>query len=93
MVSRKNKIYDLRYEVASERKTVTGFTLIPASDSNAKLQHMTEDEKFKKIQRHALNGELEKVKLLLSEFPVYKREDLKKMLILSASDRGLDLEI
>ena len=51
------------------------------------------DEKFKKIQRHALNGELEKVKLLLSEFPVYKREDLKKMLILSASDRGLDLEI
>ena len=32
------------------------------------------------------------VKEILSEFPVFKREDLKKMLIRSASERGKSLE-
>ena len=44
------------------------------------------------IQRYAFDGDIQSVKKMLSEFPVFKREDLKKMLIKSAISRGKNLE-
>ena len=44
------------------------------------------------IQRFAFDGDIQSVKKMLSEFPVFKREDLKKMLIKSAISRGKNLE-
>jgi hypothetical protein len=43
------------------------------------------------IQRHALKGESEEVHKLLLEFPEFKREDLKKMLVLSVETHGKTL--
>ena len=89
----KKKKYELSFEVASERKKITGYTLIPAPDCNAEAQHMKEHEAFQKIQRHAFNGDIQAVKELLLEFPVFKREDLKEMLIRSPAERGKTLEL
>ena len=90
---RKNRKYELRFEVASERKKIPGYTLITDLDCNAEAQHMREHEAFLKIQRHAFNGDILEVEELLLEFPEYKREDLKKMLIRSAAERGKTLEL
>ena len=54
---------------------------------------MKEHEAFLKIQRHAFSGDILAVEELLLEFPVFKREDLKKMLIRSAAERGKTLEL
>ena len=93
MGKRKNKKYEVRFEIASERKKITGYTLIPDHDRAAEAQHMKEHEAFQKIQRHALNEDIQAVKELLLEFPVFKREDLKKMLIRSVAERGKTLEL
>ena len=85
-------MHKFRYEVASERKIVSGYTLIPEADPSAKKEHISDHEKFKIIERYALDGDVETVKEMLSEFPVFKREDLKKMLIKSAASRGKSLE-
>ncbi len=89
----KNKKKELSFEVASESKKITGYTLITDLDCTAEAQHMKEHEAFLKIQRHAFNGDILEVEELLLEFPVYKREDLKKMLIRSAAERGKTLEL
>ena len=85
-------MHKFRYEVASERKTIRGFTSIPEADISAKKEHISDNEKFKKILRFALDGDVDSVKGMLSEFPVYKREDLKEMLIRSAAGCGKSLE-
>jgi len=92
MVNQKDKLYELRYEVASERRIVPGFTLIPAADPVAEVQHISEHENIKRIQRLAINGDSEAVKEMLKEFPSFKREDLKQMLKKSAAERGKELE-
>ena len=92
MEDKKNKLYQFRYEVASERKVIKGITIIPEADHGAAKQHISDDEKFKIIQRYAFDGDVDAVKELLSQFPVFKREDLKKMLIKSANGRGKSLE-
>ncbi|MGY8701025.1 MAG: hypothetical protein ACKVJ3_07695 [bacterium] len=85
--------YELRYEIASERNKIAGYTLIPESNRVAEAQHMSEHEAFQAIQRHALKGESEEVHKLLLEFPEFKREDLKKMLVRSVETHGKTLEL
>ena len=89
----KRKKNELSFEVASERKKIAGYTLITDLDCTVESQHMKEHEAFLKIQRHAFNGDILAVEELLLEFPVFKREDLKKMLIRSAAERGKTLEL
>ena len=91
MGKRKNKKNELRFEVARERKRITGYSLITDLDCAAEVKHMKEQVAFLKIQRHAFNGDIIAVEELLLEFPVFKREDLKKMLIRSAAERGKTL--
>ena len=93
MGKRKNKKYELNFEVASERKKITGYSLITDLDCAAEVKHMKEHEAFLKIQRHAFNGDILVLEEMLLEFPVFKREDLKKMLIRSAAERGKTLEL
>ena len=90
---KENNLYKFRYEVASERKILSGVTLIPEADPIARIEHISDHEKFKKIERHAFDGNADAVKEMLSEFPVFKREDIKKMLIKSAASRGKNLEL
>ena len=93
MGKRKNKKNELRFEVASERKKIAGYSLITDLDCAAEVKHMKEHEAFLKIQRHAFNGNILAVEELLLKFPVFKREDLKRMLIRSAAERGKTLEL
>ena len=93
MVKKKSVKYELRYEIASERNKIAGYTLIPKNNHSAEAQHMNEHKAFQAIQRHALKGESEEVNSLLLEFPESKREDLKNMLIRSVATHGKTLEL
>ena len=44
MEKKRSKKYELRFEVASERNKIPGYTLIPKHDRSAEAQHMTEHE-------------------------------------------------
>ena len=88
MKFKKNIKYEFRYEVASERKKIDGYTLIPKSNKESHPQHMSEHQLLQSIQRHALKEEYGDVERLLLEFPEFKRDDIKKMLIKSVADRG-----
>ena len=93
MGKKKSVKYELRYEIASERNKIAGYTLIPKNNHSAEAQHMNEHKAFQAIQRQALKGESEEVNSLLLEFPESKREDLKNMLILSVATHGKTLEL
>ena len=78
MEKKRSKKYELRFEVASERNKIPGYTLIPKHDSSAEEQHMTEHEALQVIQRYALRGDIEAVKRQLLEFPDIKEGTLRK---------------
>ena len=83
----------VRFEVASERRTIRGYSLIPESDPAAKDQHISEHLLLQDIQRLAQIGDSEGVKSLLLKFPESKREDLTTMLQKSAAEKGKVLEL
>ena len=83
----------VRYEVASERRTLREYSLIPESDPAAIEQDIWDHLLLLVIQRHALNGVSEGVKELLQKFPESKREDLSTMLQKSAAEKGKILEL
>jgi hypothetical protein len=85
--------YELLYEIASEMNKIAGYTLIPESNRVAEAQHMSEHEAFQAIQGHTLKGESEEVHKFLLEFPEFKREDLKKMLVRSVETHVKSLEL
>ena len=78
---RKNlRKYKYRYEIASERNKIPGYTLIPKSERTEEAVHLSEHELFQQIHRHAFKGEMEEVDKLLLELSEFKRKDLKSML-------------
>ena len=83
----------VRFEVASERRTISEYSLIPESDPKAKEQHISEHLMLQDIQRLAQIGDSDGVKELLTKFPESKREDLSKMLQKSTSEKGKTLEL
>ncbi len=83
----------VRFEVASERRTINEYSLIPESDPKAKEQHISEHLMLQDIQRLAQIGDSDGVKELLTKFPESKREDLSKMLQKSTSEKGKTLEL
>ena len=87
-------MHKINYEVASERATVKEHMLMPPNDGQWKHpEHLQEHEMMVNIQRLALNGEEEKVKESLLEWPEDKRKDLRKMLIDSVAEHGRTLNI
>ena len=83
----------VRFEVASERRTIREYSLIPESDPAAQEQHISEHIMLQDIQRLAHSGDSEGVKELLLKFPESKREDLGTMLRRSAAEKGKNLEL
>ena len=91
---RKNlRKYEFRYEIASERNKIAGYTLVPKNDRTVEEIHLSEHELFQKIQRHASKGESEDVQKLLLGFSEFKRKDLKSMLIKSVTTLGKTLTL
>ncbi|MBC8258183.1 MAG: hypothetical protein H8E38_04130 [SAR324 cluster bacterium] len=93
MANTKTKKYEFRYEVASERNKIPGYILTPKSNRSVETQLKSEHETLQEMQRSALKGELAEVRKQLLEFPEFKREDLKKMLIDSVAEHGRTLEL
>ena len=86
--------YKINFENATERATVKEHMLLPPNDGQVKHpEHLREHEMMVNIQRLALNGEEEKVKECLLEWPEDKRKDLRKMLIDSVAEHGRTLNI
>ena len=85
--------HHVRFEVASERRTIREYSLIPKSDPSAMEQHVSEHLILQDIQRLAQSGDSEGVKELLLKFPESKREDLSTMLQKSAAEKGKTLEL
>ena len=85
--------HHVRFEVASERRTLRGYSLIPESDPAAKEQHISEHQMLQDIQRIAQLGDSDGVKELLQKFPESKRDDLITMLQKSAAEKGKMLEL
>ena len=85
--------HHVRFEVASERRTIKEYSLIPESDPAAKEQHIAEHLMLQDLQQLAQNGDSEGVKELLVKFPESKREDLKELLQKSAIEKGKKLEL
>tara|TARA_B100000686_G_scaffold270391_1_gene286741 strand:+ start:441 stop:722 length:282 start_codon:yes stop_codon:yes gene_type:complete len=93
MTTKNENNHHVRYEVASERRTISEYSLIPESDPSAKEQHISEHQMLQDIQRLAQIGDLEGVKELLLRFPESKREDLGTLLQKSAAEKGKTLEL
>ena len=92
-MTKKNKIdHHVRFEVASERRMIREYSLIPESDPAAKEQHISEHQMLQDIQRLAQTGDSTGVKELLQKFPESKREDLRTMLQKSVSEKGKTFE-
>ena len=92
MTNKKEIDHHVRFEVASERRTISEYSLIPESDPAAKEQHISEHQMLQDIQRLAQTGDSAGVKELLLKFPESKREDLRTMLQKSVSEKGKTLE-
>ena len=87
-------MHKINFENATERATVKEHMLLPPNDGQWKHpEHLQEHEMMVNIQRLALNGEEEKVKESLLEWPETKRKDLRKILIDSVAEHGRTLNI
>ena len=93
MTNNNQNYHHIRFEVASERRTIREYSLIPESDPAAKEQHISEHLMLQEIQRLALSGDSGEVKKFLLKFPESKREDLSTMLLKSAAEKGKTLEL
>ena len=93
MTTKNENNHHVRFEVASERRKIREYSLIPESDPAAKEQHLSEHQMLQYIQRLAQIGDSEGVKELLHKFPESKRDDLSKMLQKSAAEKGKNLEL
>ena len=87
-------MHKINFENATERATVKEHMLMPPNDGQVKHpEHLQEHEMMVNIQRLALNGEEEKVKESLLEWPETKRKDLRKILIDSVASQGRTINI
>ena len=57
MTNNNENDHHVRFEVASERRTIREYSLIPESDPAAKEQHISEHMMLQYIQRLAQNGD------------------------------------
>ena len=89
--------YKYNFENATEKRAADkeyGHILMPDPDGQIKHpEHLDEHERMVNITRLALNGEEEKVKESLLEWPEDKRKDLRKILIDTVAEHGRTINI
>ena len=88
--------YKYNYENATEKRESQdkhGRLDIPHDSPEKHPEHLHEHQLLQEIQHEALYGEAKRVTELLLNWPEYKREDLRKLLIDSVEERGRTLLI
>ena len=90
-------IHKYNFENATEKRLADkelGHILMPEPDGQVKHpEHLNEHEMLQVLQRHALNGDVEKTKEWILKFPEGKRKDLKEMMIGAVAEHGREIEL
>ena len=86
--------HKINFEVASERATIKEHMLMPPCDGQVKHpEHLQQHEHLQILQRHALNGNTEKVREMIAELPEHQVKDTVEMLKRTVADFGRELEL
>ena len=90
-------VHKYNFENATEKRQADkelGHVLMPDPDGQVKHpEHLNEHEMLQVLQRHALNGDVEKTKEWILKFPEGKRKDLKEMMIGAVAEHGREIEL
>ncbi len=89
-------IHKLNFEVATERRAAqsNSYFLIPDPDGQEKHpEHLQQHEHLQILQRHALNGNVEKCREMIEQLPEYQVNDTVEMLKRSVREHGRELEL
>jgi hypothetical protein len=86
--------YKINFEVASERATVKEHMLLPPNDGQVKHpEHLQQHEMLQVLQRHALNGNVTKVKEMITELPEHQKKDTIEMIKSTVNSLGRTIDI
>ena len=88
--------YEYNYENATEKRESQrkyGRLDIPHDDPSKHPEHLWQHNHLQELQRHALNGDVEKCKEMLAELPEYQVEDTIEMLKKSVREHGREIDL
>ena len=89
--------HNYNFENATEKRAADkkfGFINFPPCDGQVKHpEHLQQHEHLQILQRHALNGNTEKVREMIAELPEHQVKDTVEMLKRTVADFGRELEL
>ena len=90
-------IHKYNFENATEKREadkVYGHVLIPDPDGQVKHpEHLQQHEMLQVLQRHALNGDVEKCKEMIAELPEHQKKDTIEMLEGAVAAHGRTIKL
>ena len=90
-------IHKYNFENATEKREadkVYGHVLIPDPDGQVKHpEHLQQHEMLQVLQRHALNGDVEKCKEMIAELPEHQKKDTIEMLEGAVAEQGRTIKL
>ena len=90
-------IHKYNFENATEKREadkVYGHVLIPDPDGQVKHpEHLQQHELLQVLQRHALNGDVEKCKEMIAELPEHQKKDTIEMLEGAVAEHGRTIKL
>ena len=90
------KRYKYNYENATEKREsqrLHGRIDIPHDDPANHPEHLRQHEHLQILQRHALDGNVEKCLEMLAELPEHQRNDTIEMLEKSVAEHGRTIKL
>ena len=88
--------YEYNYENATEKRASQekyGRLDIPYDAPEKHPEHLWQHNHLQVLQRHALNGDVEKCKEMLKELPEYQVEDTIEMLKGAVREHGREIDL
>ena len=90
-------IHKFNFENATEKRAADklyGHVLIPDPDGQVKHpEHLQQHEHLQILQRHALDGNVEKCLEMIAELPEHQRNDTIEMLEKSVAEHGRTIKL
>ena len=90
-------MHKFNFENATEKRAadkVIGHVVIPECDGQVKLpEHLQQHEMLQVLQRHALNGNVEKCKEMIAMLPEHQRKDTTAMIKGAVAEHGRKLDL
>ena len=90
-------IHKYNFENATEKREadkVYGHVLIPDPDGQVKHpEHLQQHEMLQVLQRHALNGDVEKCKEMIADLPEHQKKDTIEMLEGAVAEHGRTIKL